>query len=84
MEDLRERIAQLEAALEYGNQLAAYRIEQLEKAVAEIRTRPDTVTRLMGPGALFKLIMAAVLLFGTLVLTGDFGAALKAARLGAG
>lgn len=84
MEDTRERLIGLEQAIKYGNELTAYRIEQLERRMLALENKPDTLTRVMGASGWIKLILAILIPLIVLLVTGDFGAALRAARSGGG
>jgi hypothetical protein len=87
MDDTRERLIELEALVKHGHDFTAYRLEALEHQNKELlaqlialQQRPDPITRIMGPGAWAKLILAVLIPLVVLLATGDLGAALKAAR----
>lgn len=80
MDDTRERLIGLEAAVEYGNNLTAYRLDQAERRLLALENKPDTLTRVMGPGAWLKIILAVCLPLLVLLATGDISAALRAAK----
>ena len=84
MDDTRERLVGLEQAIKYGNELSAYRLEQLERRMLALETRPDAITRVMGAGGWVKIILALLIPLFVLLATGDIGAALRAARSGGG
>ncbi|MBX9587890.1 MAG: hypothetical protein K2X43_01205 [Hyphomonadaceae bacterium] len=84
MDDQLERIIHLEAAVEHGQNLTAYRLDEHARRLAALETRPDAITRVMGPGAWLKIVLAICLPLLVLLATGDIGAAIRAAKLAGG
>lgn len=76
MHDLERRIILLEAERRH----VEWRLGDHERRLDRQETKPDVVTRALGPGGWVKIIVGLCLLILTLMSTGDLSAALKAAK----